>query len=256
MHRREHVLDSGQNIIAGSAVDLVKLNDDTRVDQSAAVAPEVADALTRYETELDRLLIETRELQTQQLETTLKILGEGGNFMTNMADWEKMFDEGRALQNKIREVNTRYARQIAGMLAEEQRAEFDLEFNRRSNPRVYNKTYVDEAFEKAAGLESLTAEQREQLKAIQVEYLREADPLRAKWDEQLVEWQTNVKMMEMFMGAQAGGNAQAKESEKAKKELDERYYDRIRAALTEEQAKALPDRAKTDWRTEKTFDSN
>ena len=58
------------------------------------------------------------------------------------------------------------------------------------------------------------------------------------------------------MGAQAGGSADAKASENAKKELDERYYIRIREVLTEEQAAALPDRAASDWRTKgNTFDN-
>jgi hypothetical protein len=256
LHRRTHLLDTGQSIIPGSSVDLIGLLNDTKKNASDETAPEVADTLTRYEIELDRLLIESRDLQNTQLEKTQKMMEEGGNFMSNMGEWEKMFDEGRAVQIKIREVNTKYARQVAGMLPDDRRTEFDAEFNRRANPRVYAKNYVDGAFETANGLESLTPEQKTQLATIREEYEREAAPIRAKWDQSLVDWQTNVKMMEMFMGAQAGGNAEAKAQEQAKKELDDRVYARIRSVLTEEQVQALPDRANSDWREGPAFEGN
>jgi len=255
LSRRNHVMDTGQNVIAGSSVDLVKLVDDTKTDSEAAVSPEVADVITRYELELDNQLVEIRDLQTEQLEQVSKILGEGGNFMTNMQDWEKMFDESRALQAKVRETNVKYARQIAGLLADDQRAKFDLEYNRRANPRVFAATYVDQGFDTALGLESITPDQKEKIIVIREEYEREAAPIRAKWDEELVKWQSNVKMMEMFMGAQAGGNAESKAAEASKKELDERYYVRIREVLTEEQVKALPDRSASDWRKSNTFEN-
>jgi hypothetical protein len=254
LHRRSHLLDTGQNIIPGSSVDLFRLLDDTKKDAADETAPEVTDTLTRYEIELDRLLIESRDLQNAQLEKTQKMMEEGGNFMANMGEWEKMFDEGRALQVKIREVNTKYGRQIAGMLPDDRRAEFDAEFNRRANPRVYAKNYVDGAFETASGLESLTPEQKTELTTIHEEYEREAAPIRAKWDELLVDFQTKVKLMEMFSGAQ--GNAEAKAQEQAKKELDERYYTRIRSILTEEQVQALPERDKTNWREGPAFEGN
>jgi len=256
LHRRNHLLDNGQNIIAGSSVDLIQLVDDTKTEASGSVAPEVTDTLNRYELELDRLLVQSRDLQNEQLEKTQKLMEEGGNFFANMGEWEKMFDEGRKLQVEIREVNTKYARQIAGMLADAQRAEFDTEYNRRANPRVYAKNYVNGAFDTAKGLESLTPEQKVELAALQDQFQREIAPVQAKWDEELVEWQTNVKMMEMFMGAQAGGTAEAKALEQAKKDLDDRYYARIRALLTEEQVKALPDRADTNWRNDPAFGGN
>ena len=136
LHRRTHLLDSGQNLVAGSTVDLVQLVDDTRPKSSEANAPEVDDMLNRYAADLDRILIESRDLQAEQLEQTQKMLAEGGNFMANLEQWSKMFNDARALQVKVRELNARYERQIAGLLSDAQRAVFSTEYNRRANPRV------------------------------------------------------------------------------------------------------------------------
>lgn len=254
LHRRTHLLDSGQNLVAGSTVDLVQLVDDTRPKSSEANAPEVDDMLNRYAADLDRILIESRDLQAEQLEQTQKMLAEGGNFMANLEQWSKMFNDARALQVKVRELNARYERQIAGLLSDAQRAEFSTEYNRRANPRVYARNYVDGAFDTALGLESLSAEQREQVVALQAEYRAAAQPICEKWDAALAEWQSQVQMMEMF--SPGAGSAQAKEFEQAKKDLDEQTYSRLRGILTEEQASALPERETSNWRTEPTFDGN
>lgn len=254
LHRRTHLLDSGQNLVAGSTVDLVQLVDDTRPKSSEANAPEVDDMLNRYAADLDRILIESRDLQAEQLEQTQKMLAEGGNFMANLEQWSKMFNDARALQVKVRELNARYERQIAGLLSDDQRAEFSTEYNRRANPRVYARNYVDGAFDTALGLESLTTGQREQVIAIQAEYRNAAQPICEKWDAALADWQSRVQMMEMF--SPGAGSAEAKEFEQAKKDLDEQTYSRLRGILTAEQASALPERETSNWRTEPTFDGN
>ncbi len=254
LNRRDHLLDSGQNLIPGSSVDLVKVLDDTRGKDAGPESPELKDMVTRYEMDLDRLLVEQRDLQADQLKEVQKLLAEGGNFLNQMDTYQKMFDESRKVQLKVREVNEKYSRQIAGLLTEANHAEFESTYNQRANPRVYSKNYMDKAFETATGLESLTPEQVQQIAAIQAEYQREVGPIRDKWNEQMVEWQSTMKLSDMFGGQ--NGNAELKAQEDAKKDLDDKYYTRLRGVLTEDQAKALPDRGGNDWRTESAFDQN
>lgn len=250
-HRRQHVLDDNQSIVTAARVDLVRVMNDVAEAESSARSEEVVDVVERYEIELDRLLVEKKELSDRQLQEVLEVLEEGKNMMAQMPRWEKMFDEGRELQVRIRDVNEKYVRLFAARLAPEAQSEFRVEYNERAMPTVYEKGYMDDAFETAAGLESLTPDQRERITALEQEYDREAEGIRAKWAEALRAWQTDVQMMQMWGGGKAGG-AEASEQKSAKQDLDGRYYERLRSILTEAQRENLPER-ESDWRNSGGF---
>jgi hypothetical protein len=248
-HRRQHLLDDNQTIVTPARVDLVSVMRDATEEagDSSGASAEMADVAERYEIELDRLLIEKKEMSDRQLQEVLEVLEEGGNMMAQMPRWEKMFNENRALQVQLRDVNEKYVRLFAARMAPEAQAEFRKEYNQRAMPVVYERTYMDDAFSTAGGLESLTPEQREKITAMEQEYEREAEAIRSKWSEALAQWQTDVQMMQMWGGSKSGG-PEATAQRDAKKDLDERYYDRLRTILSEDQRASLPEREK-DWRS-------
>ena len=246
-HRRQHLLDDDQTIVTAARVDLVRVMEDVAEEEEHSEVPAgVVDIVERYEIELDRLLIEKKGLSDKQLEEVLEVMEAGANMMAEMPRWEQMFNESRELQVKIRDVNEKYVRQFAARLEAEVRAEFRKEYNRRAMPTVYERNYLDNAFEHARGIESLTAEQREQLEALEQQHEREAQGIREKWAEALSLWQTEVQMMQMWGGSKSGGS-EATAQRDAKQELDERYYELLRSVLNEEQRAALPER-ESDWR--------
>ena len=249
--RREHTLTDQQAIVTASRVDLIKVIDDVARDSSDEVRAQLLDLTDRYEVELDRLLVQKKELEREQLEAVSAIMEKGGNIMDQMGEYEKMFNASRELQLKIRDLNEKYERQVAARIGPELQEKFDKTYNERAMPAVYEKSYAVEAFETALGLESLTTEQTTQINDLQGEYKREVDGIRVKWAAALRDWQAEVKMTELFGGGQGGG-PEAQTQRDAKKDLDERYYERIRAILNEDQRASLPDREK-DWRSSGGF---
>ena len=157
-HRRATLLDTGQVFISGSTLDLVRLADDAG-DEVTDVEG-VGDLVQRYEVQLDRILVESDEMGREHLEKTQEMLEAGGNFFTNMNEYGQMFDEARAVQVRIRDLNDRFARQIIARLPEENRSEIEAEFNRQFMPAVYGRTFVDNAFDVALGLGDLSDDQR------------------------------------------------------------------------------------------------
>lgn len=244
--RREHTLADQQAIVTASRVDLIKLIDDVAKDSSDEVRAQLSDLTQRYAIELDRLLVQKKEMERAQIERLTELMDKGGSFMDQMGEYEKMFDESRELQLKIRDLNEKFERQIAARMPPDLQGKFNETYNERAMPAVYEQNYVVKAFKTALGLETLTKDQTQQIKDLQSEYQREADAIQTKWAAALRDWQENVKMTEMLGGRQGGG-PDAETQRKAKKDLDERYYDRLRAILNDEQRANLPEREK-DWR--------
>jgi len=237
--------------ISGSTVDLVQVVE----DEFEGEPPQpVADTVRRYEIELDRLLIQREEMRTEMAQRQFEILEEGGNFFTHQDEFTEMFDRSRELDIKVRDLNERYARLVTAAMASEG-DEVMREFNRRSLPQVYGRSYAEEAFDTVLGLEDLTDDQREQVEGLRSEYEREASIIRDKWAAALKEWQADVELMQMFGGGAQGGGPEAREQADAKQELDERFYARVREILTKEQRDVLPERETDgDWRNQPAFE--
>ncbi len=252
-HRRQHLLDDDQTLVTAARVDLVRVLEDAAKGQDAPVgSDDAADVVERYEIELDRLLVERKALNDAQLDEFLKVMEEGKNMMTQMPLWEKMFNEQRELQLKIRDVNEKYLRLFAARLEPEASGDFREEYQRRAMPTVYERNYMDEAFETAEGLESLTGAQAERIEALRQEYEREVSGIREQWAASLRERQEDVELMSMWGGGGKAGGPEAAEQRDAKEDLDERYYERLRDVLDEDQRANLPEREK-DWRNSGGF---
>jgi Spy/CpxP family protein refolding chaperone len=105
--------------------------------------------------------------------------------------------------------------------------------------------------EAAAKFPDLSAEQRDQVRAISQEYARAAAPLNDRW-AQAVQAQEDQSggtfgvMSKMWTGGGEGADA-VKDARKARTDLDAQTADRLRALLTPEQVERLPERKSDEW---------
>jgi hypothetical protein len=250
LNRRYNLLDEGNNVVSGASVDLVELVHDELAGAKPSEAMRAE--LDRYEVELDQLLRARWKLNQESIETVMEAFDAGAD-MTELQNMQmELFDKGRESQVKARDINDRYARKLALLLEGEEAEEMTDEFNRRSMPQVYASSYAEDGFRTALDISDLTPEQVDQIEGLQSEYEREADMIQAKWAEALKAWQTDAGLMDMLMNS--GGGKEVREQADAKKELDERFYTRLRETLTEDQRSRLPERETTsNWRDEPAF---
>ncbi|MEO1130473.1 MAG: hypothetical protein AAFX05_12325 [Planctomycetota bacterium] len=250
LNRRYNLLDEGNNVVSGASVDLVELV----YDELGGAKPSEAmrAEMDRYEVELDQLLRERWKLNQESIEQVMEAFDSGADMTALQTMQMELFDKGRESQVKVRDINDRYARKLALLLEGEEAEEMTDEFNRRSMPQVYASSYAEDGFRTALDISDLTPEQVDQIEGLQSEYDREADMVRAKWAEALKAWQSDAGLMDMLMNS--GGGKEVREQADAKKELDERFYTRLRETLTEDQRSRLPERETApNWRDEPAF---
>jgi hypothetical protein len=250
MRRREQFMRVG--MVSGAGVDLVALID--RAGVAPADAAEFAPVLERYEFDIDRKLSDLKRAQDDMQAEQAK-MAEGGFDMARMqemmANVEKMLKPLVDVAKDIRETNRDYVRRLGAFMSDEARAKFEAEFNRRAFPRVYRPAHVESMLEAAAKFPDLSAEQRDQVRAISQEYARAAAPLNDRW-AQAVQAQEDQSggtfgvMSKMWTGGGEGADA-VKDARKARTDLDAQTADRLRALLTPEQVERLPERKSDEW---------
>ena len=227
---------SQANIVSGAGVDLVTVVEDQKLpaEQMAAVTSE----LDQYETEMDRIVTAQKKLQDEQTKEYMDNMEQFSDFMGNMDKFEKMFGDSRELMVQVRDLNAKYSRQIAALMAEDARPKFVQAYNEGAMPQVYRASYVSKAFTTAKGMEDLTPEQKTQVEELQTSYERELGAANDKWASALRDWEVGMKMTDFW---QAGSRPQdLKDAQAARKELDTRTYEKLGAVMTEEQREKLP----------------
>lgn len=179
--RRLRLIGDGR--LCGENVDLVRLTEDVI---GTAPLPEVADLLNRYSNDLDKAL-QARE--------------------TFLADKRKEFDETRKSEPKrakaiwddaqrvrgaVREVNERYARQLGAAMPADKKEEFEGKVFDLSYKPVTKATKAEQYLKDAAGLDSLTADQKSQVAQIKAKYETQRRELLVKaakgWRDFEAEW--------------------------------------------------------------------
>lgn len=236
--RRETTLRRG--LISGERVDVVRLVDelDLAPEQRAALEP----MLDAYSQELDPALVKRNELfeaAMSQGPQFFQAFRDGGD----TAAAEKMITEGRDAAIRVRDINRKYAAQIAGLLAPEQGQAFTARVKRESFPAIYTQRYAAQVSEAALKFEDLTDAQRGSLEAIRESYQRETDALNAR-AEAAIEAQEKdfsiATMMQRFGGG--GDDGGLGELRRTRRELENGTVTKIRELLTPEQAARLPER--------------
>ncbi len=239
LRRRETTIDQG-GIVSGETVDLVRLVEEAKLPAEAA--EQVAPVLEQYEVDMDKALASRNEVYERSMRQGMEMWFGG-----DQAGVQKLFESARAEAVKVRDVNRRYARQIEGLMPDEQRQAFNAAFREKSFPRVYGDAIVPRAVKITQELSDLTAEQREQVAAIAESYTRESASINERWAKAIEDNEMNRTAASMFgMGPRDDG---AREMREARRTLDQTTMQKIRAVLTEEQRTRLPEpEERPDWR--------
>lgn len=228
MQRRESSMRRG--FISGERVDLVELVEQTKV-QGEAVKP----LLEQYEVELDRELVRRNEWQERQFERMGELRQEG-----DFEAIQKLIEEGRGLTVKVRDVNRKYARQIAETLPAEQRGAFEEGFKRASFPDVYRPAPVSDQIEAAFKLRDLTPEQKEKLESLRASHEKSTTAVNEKLAAAVEAAEMSFNIADMGRGRGQGEESPAAVLRREKRELNRETGESLRKVLTPEQAAKLP----------------
>lgn len=240
--RREEVEMAGQmSVVSGGTIDLHEIAREVEVSGNEAAR----EALLAYEAEIDtvygRLIDRSTEFMRGQLERMRDMdeddesMGFDADAMTKM---QEAMTEMRELSTQGKSVNARYARQIMQVLPAENQAKWDREVKRRTWPTVYRQSKAERQIEVAGKFDDLTPTQAESLTTIRENYEREVAPINDRWAKAIDSQQADGEQGWWGFG---GDTTEADEAEQARKDIDERFIERVRATLTPEQIERLPE---------------
>jgi hypothetical protein len=249
MQRREQTLGSNPLAINGERVDLTQLVE--RMSLSEEAMAKVDPLLERYETEMDPLLArraEQMEVATGQREAIQRALtGQGGD----TAEIEKLLTEGLEVSQRLRDLNKRYAKELAGAMDPETAARFEQEFKRSAYPIVYRRQGAAARQIAAAEGMELDASQKQALAALKETYTREIAAINER-AERALEERDNSMTFQNMMGGGPGGrgggmffamgmNDTAMEEIRTQRQaVEDRTTRALEGVLTEEQRAKLP----------------
>lgn len=233
-HRRATTINWGS--LSGESVDLTQLVEGLRL--TTAQGEPLKETLEQYSVDLDRELIARNTVMDEQVAAWMDRLMN--------PDMEKLQAQQKALREsslKILEINKRYARQIEGLLPVEEQAAFKEKMKLASFPQVYRKPYVMRAFEAVEKIDGLDAATREAAQNLREQYTRDVASANEAWTAAIVE--DELKEEDGFAAMARQFGSEVPEAIKAAKDarlaLDQKTIESLKALLSEEQQKMLPD---------------
>ena len=166
LRRRDSWLSRGS--LSGSNVDLIAIVDALKLTP-AQRAP-LATPLEDYAVDLDRPLTEREEH-----------LSQNGSQQFDEASMKKFSDEGRQIDVKVRDVNQRYARQLAELLPDDKRGAFEELVKQQTFRRVYKDAVVAKRAAAAEKLPGLTDSQKSSISTALSEYQKNLQAANDRW---------------------------------------------------------------------------
>lgn len=227
---------------AADKLDLVDLVQGLRLDEAGTSG--VAAVLEQYEVDLDRELQARNKFIDESVEGWFALMLE-----YNAEKWQKMFKDFKDVNKKVGDVTARYRTMVQGALPEAAAKEFDLRIKQTMYPKIYRKTHALMVFDAVEKLEGIDASTLEGIKGIRETYDREAATANEKWANVLAEQdakEDDSNDGNMWWGYREE-DPKIHEAREARHAIDKRAAAAVKALLTEEQRKKLPDRK---WRPE------
>lgn len=250
--RRDRALSDGR--LAGETVDLIALSEEVGIPDASR--SEVDPILGRYELDLDRALL-ARDEAVGAARSMLN--GPGGvrfgavpasGTMAEVMGSEE-FAKARAdaqdARRSLREVNNRYARQVAAALPPDSSERFNEAYRAASYPRIYRDPYFVRALDGAGRFADLTDAQRSEIDSIKAAWARESGALNDRWaaavraaeDEQGID--ASMPPAQLARLAEARGETSPiVEAWQARRDLESRMLERLKGVLTDGQRDRLP----------------
>jgi len=226
------------SFVSGSGVDIIALVDKTKAGEG--VMADLSPLLDEYEMKIDEPTQVLQRLQEKQTQDYI----DGKFNAFDMQAVQNMLKDYAQAGKQMRDINREFARKVMSVLPEEKRAAFDLEFKRKSFPRVYRESHAQKLFAAAEKFADITPEQRDTLASTREAYVRDLAMANDKWAKAVEEQEEEGGgaigvMMSGFMGQGASSGAVG-ETRQARVDLDKRTEERIEAILTREQRERLP----------------
>jgi len=226
-------------------VNLTELIDGLRLDPGAGTA--IGGTVEQYETELDPILVrldktikDFMEVMSQEMAAGRRPEEDGEKMAAFMKD---VMESGK----QVATVNEKYVRLITPQLPEDAQKELDLAVKTAKYPQVYKRSQAMRIISAAEALTDLEASQREGIKGIKETYERDAATANGRWttaiDDVMGSGGDDPNSM-MMMKWQLKENEKYKEAAAARKALDEKTVDSVRALLSEDQKAKLPSATK------------
>ncbi|MCC6321646.1 MAG: hypothetical protein IT438_09470 [Phycisphaerales bacterium] len=242
-HRREKSLPNG--MLAGESVNLGSIVDDLNLEGKPS--RELDQAIEAYEIDLDRAMTERdakREEMQKKQEEGMK------DFDFTKIDFDqirKMMQDYRSSGLKVRDVNERHARLIAGALPEARQAEFTDRVRKATFPQVYKAPYPTKAMKAASEFGDLTSEQKQAISEMLASYQREVATANEAWSNAIAteEKEGGGDPFGGFGRMMPGGSNESSAvdtARKARRELDKSTISKLKALLTEDQQAKLPEK--------------
>lgn len=235
--RREQFMRIGA--VSGAAVDLIRVSD--RAKAAPKDHTEFDALLERYESEMDKHLIEMERVQKESEEKMMS--GEGGMF--DMGRIQEIFKSWYAVGKDMRETNKEYTRKLGLLMDDPARERFEQEVNQRAFPRVYKQAHVLKMMEAAEKLPDLDKAKKEEIQGMRAAYVRDVASANEKWSKAIEERDdkgggTFAVMMASMQGGNQDLNKDVNSARQVRKELDSKAKDKLEAMLTEDQKAKLP----------------
>ncbi|MEX2218029.1 MAG: hypothetical protein WD749_04650 [Phycisphaerales bacterium] len=245
--RRLKLIGTGR--LSGESVDLVRLTEDVL---GAPPTAELGELLNRYSEELDRALVAREALLKEEgKEFSEKLRGEP---LRAKAVW----DRAQEARGRVRDLNERYARQIASQLSPGQKAAFEQKLFDQSYPVLVRSTRAEQYLKDACELDSLAGDQAARLSATRAKY--EADR-RAFLNRTAAAWRhyeadakpdwlaialgeriEGEKHIQQYNGAWLPESHPLSQSRRERLALDVAMRKAVDAVLTPEQRTSVPSR--------------
>lgn len=249
LRRREQLMSSFGGV-GGSGVDLFKVVDG--LDMPEGERAKLAEQLGIYELDLDRLLLDRKRLIDDMQKDAWGGGGKGAGPMGH--DLEKMTkinEKQRAVDIDVRDLNDKTTRVMADLLEDPWKGKLLERVQQQSFRSIYRETAVAQKLKSAQKLGSLTAQQKEQLKAIEARYRADAKPANDAWAAAKKKAETAGRASNfpvMMLGGGDGLHAQGPQEDpdlaaarNARRDLDKSAREQMEKVLTPEQLAELPD---------------
>lgn len=232
-HRRSRTVSRG--MMSGERVDLVTIIESSKfpVEVQASVIP----VLGEYEEALDRELI----ARNKAYDDVADAFSQGGG-PEGFARAGDLMTKGREASIRVREVNRKYARQLADMLPDDYKATFDEAVKRASYPEVYRTTLTSQQIAAAEKFEDLDQAQKDSLESLKQSYSRSLAAVNERLAAAITEREEafDPRQMGNRFGRGRDENDAASVLRRERRELDESTAESLKKLLNAQQVERLP----------------
>lgn len=261
VRRREQLMTGIGSGISGAGVDMFKVVD--ALGMPADERAKVQEALGLYDLDLDRLLIERKRLNDQMQEQAggagpVKVrrigrggAGEPGGILGH--DPEKlaeMNEKQREVDLQVRDLNDKTARAMADVLDEPWKGKLLERVQQQAFRSIYRESAVSRKIKAAQRLDTLTAQQKSDLKGLAAKYQADARPMNDAWAAARKKAETAgkagafpaISIPGMDLG-QGDKDPDLSAARTARRDLDRSAREQMEKMLTPEQLAQIPDTA-------------